>query len=544
MNRKTLVLPVVVGLLAPVLAACGGSDGGGDSDGAIVVGTTDAFAATSDAPAPFDPAYAYDAGSWNVLRQTVQTLLIAPRGGGQPQPEAAEQCGFTDNVNKRYECTLRSGLKFSNGDALTAEDVKFSIERTLHLGETLPDEKNSGVSSLLSGIDTVETVGDDKVVFHLNASDATFPHKLATPAAGLVNPDVYSEDKLRTGFQVDSSGPYTLETETKKEDGAEVVVKTVYTKNPHYKGSLTVKSDKIELRGFEKAEGMSAALKKGDIDVMGRTIEPAQVKELTTGAVDNVELIEMPGLEIRYLGFDTDAPVIGDKSVRQAVAQVVDRAALVNEVYGASAKELYSMVPSSITGHKNSFFNKYSEPNKDKAAEILSEAGVQTPVKLTLNYTTDHYGAVTKQEFEVLRDQLNASGLFDVDIKGEPWKTYLTATLKGEYPVYGMGWFPDFPDADNFIAPFVGEGNFLNSPYENSRIINQLIPQSRKEADRLAAGDSLESIQGIIAEDVPLLPLWQGKTYVAARDDITGVEWVLNSSSNMQFWELGRGIGE
>src|SRR5690242_5612106 len=93
MNRKTLVLPAVVGLLAPVLAACGGSASGGDSGDAIVVGTTDQFTASKEAPAPFDPAYAYDVGTWNVLRQTVQTLMVQPRGDGEPQPEAAEKCG-------------------------------------------------------------------------------------------------------------------------------------------------------------------------------------------------------------------------------------------------------------------------------------------------------------------------------------------------------------------------------------------------------------------------------------------------------------------
>ena len=67
------------------------------TDGAIVVGTTDGFTASKAAPAPFDPAYAYDAGSWNILRQTVQTLMRAPRGGaGDPVPEAAESCKFTD----------------------------------------------------------------------------------------------------------------------------------------------------------------------------------------------------------------------------------------------------------------------------------------------------------------------------------------------------------------------------------------------------------------------------------------------------------------
>ena len=53
-----------------------------------------------------------------------------------------------------------------------------------------------------------------------------------------------------------------------------------------------------------------------------------------------------------------------------------------------------------------------------------------------------------------------------------------------------------------------------------------------------------QSIQDIVADDVPVLPLWQGKQYVAARDDITGVEWALNSSSTLQLWELGRGVSD
>src|SRR3954468_13193699 len=120
MNRKTLVLPAVIGLLAPVLAACGGSDRGRDSAGAIRVGTTDRFTATKNNPAPLDPAYAYDVGTWNILRQTVQTLMIQPKGEGDPVPEAAQSCGFTDSGNERYACTLRDGLKFSNGDKITA----------------------------------------------------------------------------------------------------------------------------------------------------------------------------------------------------------------------------------------------------------------------------------------------------------------------------------------------------------------------------------------------------------------------------------------
>ncbi|OEJ27707.1 peptide-binding protein [Streptomyces agglomeratus] len=532
MNRKTLVLPAVIGLLAPVLAACGAPDGGGKGGDAIVVGTTDQFVATKDAPAPFDPAFAYDAGAWNVLRQTVQMLMHVPRGGGEPVPDAASKCGFTDTQNESFRCTLRSGLKFADGDALTAEDVKFSVERVLKI------KNNNGPVALLSNIDTIETNGDHEIVFHLRTPDATFPYKIATPAAAIVDSGTYKADKLRDGFDADGSGPYTLTTETE----GDRVVKAVFTKNPQYKGDLELKNDKIELRSFADTESMEKALKDGDISLMTRTLQPEQIKDLSENPAEGIDLIEMPGLEIRYLGFDTEDSTVKSRAVRQALAAVVDRGDLASKVYPATAEPLYSLIPNTITGHRNAFFNKYGEPNRPKAAGILRSAGISTPVKLTLNYTTDHYGPATKKEFEVLQEQLNSTNLFDADIKGTEWSKFRDSQKRGEYAVYGMGWFPDFPDADNYVAPFLDEDNFLNSPYVNSEARNKLIPESRRAADRAAAAGPFERIQEIVANDVPVLPLWQGKQYVAARDDITGVEWAVNSSADLQLWELGRGV--
>ncbi|QTD97508.1 ABC transporter substrate-binding protein [Streptomyces cyanogenus] len=532
MNRKTLVLPAVAGLLTPVLAACGGSDSGSKSGDAIVVGTTDQFTATKDAPAPLDPAYAYDVGTWNILRQSVQTLMAQPKGEGAPTPEAAESCSFTDSGSERYACKLREDLKFSSGDPVTAQDVKYSIERALRINA------DSGVSALLNTIDTIETQGDREVVFHLKTADATFPYKLSTPVAGIVNPKDYDKDKLRDGFEVDGSGPYTFKAEVKDD----AIVSATFTRNPSYKGSVKVNNDKVELRSFADADAMSAAVDKGDIDVMTRTMSPAQIQKLDGGGDDKVDLVDMPGLEIRYLAFNTDASSVKSKAVRQAMAQLINRGELVSKVYGTQAEPLYSLVPATVTGHSNSFFNKYGNPSLAKAKDLLTKAAITTPVKLTLHYTTDHYGSATKQEFEILQKQLNDSGLFDVSIEGHPWATFRPAERKGQYDVYGMGWFPDFPDADNFLAPFLDKNNFLGSPYDNSSIQRTLIPQSRREADRLGASKSLTEIQDIVAEDVPVLPLWQGKQYVAARDDITGVAYALNSSSTLQLWELGRGV--
>ncbi|MFJ8751174.1 ABC transporter substrate-binding protein [Streptomyces sp. NPDC102441] len=528
MNRKTLVLPAVVGLLAPVLAACGGSGDGGD---AIVVGTTDQFIATKDNRAPLDPAIAYDASVWNLLRQTVQTLTHIPRGGGEPVPEAAESCTFTDTENESYRCTLRDGLTFADGTPVTPEDVKYSFQRVLDIKD------ESGPVGLLSNIDTMETKGENEIVFHLKTSDATFPYKLATPPAGIVQKDKYPAKGAREGFQIDGSGPYTMKSEVEGDQ----VVKVVFTKNPKYKGDLKVRNEKVEMDLFPDAAAMGKALDDKKIDMMTRTMSPEQSQEMLEEPKDGVKLTEMPGFAISYLAFDTEDPLVKNKAVRQAIAQVIDRGSIASKVYGSTAEPLYSLIPSGITSHTNSFYNKYGEPDVDTGAEILDKAGISTPVKFTLHYTTDHYGPATKTEYEALAKQLNDTKLFEVDVEGAPWSKFRPAQKKGEYAVYGMGWFPDFPDPETYIAPFLDEDNFLNSPYKSAEAQGTLIPQSRREADRSAATPTFEKLQDIVANDVPVLPVWQGKQYVASLDELTGVEWAVTSSADLQLWELGRG---
>ncbi|MCD9143420.1 ABC transporter substrate-binding protein [Streptomyces albireticuli] len=531
MNRKTLVLPTLAVLLAPVLAACGGSDEAGKGGGAIVIGTTDRFEETTDAPAPFDPAAAYDIGAWNVLHSTFQTLLRLPRSGTSPVADAASTCTFGDRKNEQYRCTLRSGLKFSNGHALTSEDVKFSIDRARAINF------ENGPVSLLSNIDSVETPSELEVVFHLKSPDATFPQKIATPAAAIVDSETYGKKELGKGFKVVGSGPYTLQTEEK--DGR--VVKAVFSKNSDYQGSVQLQNDKVEMRFYDDAKSMEKALKDGDIDIMNRTLAPDQLSRMRGATDQGVRLLEAPGQEISFLAFNTDDPSVKNKAVRQAVAQLVDRQALARDGYDRTNDPLYSLVPSGITGHQNSFSNKYGEPSADKARSILRAANITSPVPLTLTYTDDHYGEATAKAFQALQKQLNGSGLFQAKIQGVKWADFRPEAAKGKYAVYGMGWFPDFPDPDNFVAPFFGKDNFLRSPYQNTRISSQLIPDSREAAQRDTAAKYFQQAQDIVADDVPVLPLWQGKQYVAVRSNVTGAEWALNSASEMQPWELGRG---
>ncbi|GGX67637.1 ABC transporter substrate-binding protein [Streptomyces fructofermentans] len=491
-----------------------------EEEGPIVVGTT-------SAPSTLDPAASWD-GSWELFRNIYQTLLSYPSGASAPQPDAAESCRFTDGSNRTYSCKLREGLSFSDGHKLDAKAVKHSIDRIVKIAV------RGGPAGLLGSLDRVETKGDREVVFRLNKPDATFPFVLATPAMSIVDPEEYPADALREDGKVTGSGPYGLEG-YKEGQEAELV------RNGNYKGFAERRNGAVTIRYYQDSGEMVGALRDHRIDVILRGLAAADVVALQSKrSEDELQLVEGAGTEISYLVFNPKDPWAKKSAVRKAIAQIIDRGAIAHNIYKDTVEPLYSMVPSGLAGHTTGFFDDYGNPSVPKARQILLEAGIAEKVPLTLWYTTDRYGSQTKPEFEELRRQLNESGLFSVTIKGRPWKTYEAGYREGEYPVFGRGWFPDFPDAENFIAPFVGEQNALGTPYKSPEITDVLLPESRRESDRGAVAAQFERAQDILVEDARLLPLWQGKQYVAASEEISGLERALDPSTIMMMWELGR----
>ncbi|CAO0836951.1 Solute-binding transport lipoprotein OS=Streptomyces microflavus OX=1919 GN=Smic_06730 PE=3 SV=1 [Streptomyces microflavus] len=181
-----------------LLAGCGLlSDSGSEENQKIAVGTT-------SSPSTLDPAAAWD-GSWELMRNIYQTLVSFPTGSTSPEPDAADTCTFTDATSMAYRCTLKKNLKFSNGEKLDAEAVKYSIDRIVDI------HFKGGPAGMLGSLDRIETKGDDTVIFHLNKSDATFPFILATPAMSLVAPGDFAKDKIRDDGKVTGSGPYLLD---------------------------------------------------------------------------------------------------------------------------------------------------------------------------------------------------------------------------------------------------------------------------------------------------------------------------------------------
>ncbi|MEU8030190.1 ABC transporter substrate-binding protein [Streptomyces sp. NPDC049099] len=523
MRNQWPVLPIVAGLASGLLTGCGSETGdSGGTGSSVVMGMSDDVLAT-------DPASGYDPGSWLLFDNVFQSLLSFPKGGTQPQPELAKACSFTDSRATEYRCQLKDGLKFSNGDPLTSKDVKFSFDRMLKINDPAGP---AIMFPMLGGIDTPDA---KTVVFHLKTSDATFPSKIASGAGSIVDHRQYDASGLRTDHQAVGSGPYKLDSFDKD--------KAVFSVNGNYKGTAKVKNSGVTLKFFHgDRTALKTALTDGDIDLAYRGLSASDVAGLDKqNDSKGVDVIEGTSAEVQHLVFNMHDPVAGKAGVRKAMAYLIDRDALIKNVYQGTATPLYSIIPAGIVGHNTAFFDTYgARPSRARAAAALRAAGITGKVKLTLWSTPSRYGPATDEELKAIAGQLNASGLFDADVKSVAFDQYEKDIAAGKYGVYVKGWVPDYPDADNFTAPFFGKGNVLDNNYTNRTISGTLIPDTAAQSDRAATDKDFGRLQNIVAAELPVLPVWQAKQYAVVRDGVYGLEYCLDASTVFRFWELSK----
>jgi peptide/nickel transport system substrate-binding protein len=524
MTKVRLVLAMGAAVLLTLfVAACGDdSDSGGGEGGTIIRGTT-------DQPISYDPAGAYDLPSYDGIYSMYQNLLTVEPGGNEAVPDAAEECDYTDKDNKVFECTLKDGLKFSDGSDLTAEDVVFSFERNVEIADP------NGASSLLANMKSIEAKGDDTVVFNLKESDATWPLLLTTGSFAIVPSDVYPADKLQPSEDVVGSGRYTL---AEYQSGQQ----TVMEKSDSYSGDSPAKNDTVITQYFDKAAPLKLAIENGDVDIAYRSLSPTDLEDLE--GADGVNVVSGNGTEIRYLVFNTELqPGNSDEekqAIRQAAAQVIDRQSIADNVYNGTVQPLYSMVPQGVEYAGDQFATEYGEgPDVDAATQTLEDAGVDTPVELEVWWTPSHYGTSSGDEYAEIKRQLDESGLFDVTLKSTEWNQYSTAAFTDKYPTYQLGWFPDYPDADDYISPFYLPDSFLNIHYDNPEM-NKLIAEEKASDDPAVREKAFERIQQIGAEDAPTIPIWQADQVAAVQDGVEGVEETFDPSFIFRYWLISK----
>jgi peptide/nickel transport system substrate-binding protein len=164
---------------------------------------------------------------------------------------------------------------------------------------------------------------------------------------------------------------------------------------------------------------------------------------------------------------------------------------------------------------------------------------VKTPVDLELWYTPTHYGVGSADEYAEIKRQFDDSGLFKVTLKSTEWTQYDEAALTDKYPQFQFGWFPDYPDADDYTAPFWGTDSFLNDHYSNPEI-DKLLANEQASTENSERANAFAKIQALAASDAPTIPVWQGGQVAAVRDGVSGVEDTFDAAYLFRLWVISK----
>jgi len=535
-SKRAIAVLAGSAAIAVALAGCTPSgdttDDGGDN--VILVGTTDKVTT-------LDPAGSYDNGSLTLQTQVFPYLLNSQYGSPDIEPDIAVSAEFT--APTEYTVVLKEGLKWANGNDLTASDVKFTFDRQL----SIPEASEAGPASLLYNLESTEAVDDTTVIFHLKTeNDQVFPQILSSFPGAIVDEEVFSADSLTSDEDIVAGNAFAGQYYIDSYDFNQTISMLPYD---GYQGLLgPADNDGVILSYYADSSNLKLDVQSGEVDVAFRSLAPTDIEDLRGD--DAVKVIDGPGGEIRYMVFNFDTMAYGAKTpeadpakalaVRQAAASLVDRAEIASQVYKDTYTPLYSFIPDGFTGATTVLKDLYGDgdggPDADKAAAILEDAGVTTPVVLNLQYNADdHYGPSSGDEYALVESQLEASGLFDVNLQSTEWVQYTVDYRNDVYPVFQLGWFPDYSDGDNYLTPFFLEGGFFNNHYSNPEV-DELILQQGVTVDFDERTALIEEIQDKVAADMPTLPLLQGAQLAVTGTDVSGA--VLDASFKFRFAPL------
>ncbi len=480
----------------------------------IVIGVTDKV---SD----LDPSNAYDFFTWEVLQNTMEGLMRYKPGTTELTYGIAESYEVKEN-GKVYIFHLRKNLKFADGTPCTAHDVVRSIKRVMEI--------NGDPAWLVTEfVEDVEALNDYTVKFTLKKPVSYFLALVATPPYFPVHP-AYKPDEIDSDQTAGGVGPYRI---VKWVRDQELVLEA----NPYYHGEKP-KIETIIIRFYKDATTLRLALERGEIDIAWRTLNPADIESLKKNP--NFQVIEVPGAAIRYIIINVKMPGTDNKLVRQALAAAVDRADISQRVYLGTWTPLYSLIPEGMWSYKPVFKEKYGErANLELAKSLLKEAGYSedNPLEIELWYTPTHYGDTEKDLAAVLKEQFEATGMIKVTVKSAEWSQYLDFARKGAMQLSLFGWYPDYIDPDDYTTPFLHSkaNKWTGSGYANPKV-DELLDEAATKLTLEERTQYYEQVQEILADEVPIIPLVQGKLFVVAKKNVGGI--VLDPTMLFRYWLL------
>jgi peptide/nickel transport system substrate-binding protein/oligopeptide transport system substrate-binding protein len=469
-----------------------------------------------------DPQVGYDWQNWTVIKSIFDGLMDYEPGTTNLIPDLAESYTISDD-GQTYTFTLRDGVKFHNGRALLAGDIKYSIERAVNPATQSPgggyfgaikgyDEMIAGQAAELAGIATPD---DKTVVISLTRPDAAFLHVMAINFGYAVPREEVEKHGADFGKNPVGTGAFKM---TEWSPGQRLVL----DRNADYFRAGVPYLDQVTFEFGQDPTVAVLRLQKGEVDIVGDGIPPAQFNEVMADPA-NKELIAVGDqLHTGYVTMNVNIAPLDDVKVRQAINMAINKDRIVR-IINNRAVPANQALPPAMPGYDTAQPGYAFDP--EGAKKLLAEAGHPD------GFATELYAMNVDPNpriAQAIQQDLAAIGV-KAEIKSLAQAEVITAGGAGTAPMIwsgGMAWIADFPDPANFYYGILGCAGAVDGGWNWSRYCNEALDQRANAADVMVTAEQAaartEAWKGIfndVLKDAPWAPIFneQRFTFHSAR---------------------------
>lgn len=487
--RSVLIAVLIAALAIPLVGGCGGGGGTSGSDsGAATVAT---FAYTRTPVTNWDPAAEFAEGLIT-LQNVYETLLRY-----QPEEDTFVPVLATDYSQSEdglvWTFNIREGVKFHDGTDLDAEAVKFSIERTIELGQ--------GAAFIWGPVKSIDVVDSYTVEFRLKypapmdlIASSAYAAYILSPTAAKSNPKTWFTEGNEAG-----SGPYMLQD---YQAGQQVVL----TKFPEYWGGWDGKHfDKAVIRVVSEAATKRQLITKGDVDIT-MELPPEDIDALRTDP--NVNVVEGTSFQNLFLMMNTRIKPMDNVLVRQAMSYAFPYDDIIKYATGGLATQGRGPVPAGMWGHGEDLFQYTTDMSKAK--QLMEQAGLADQ-EFTITFVHAPGDETQRKCAELWKTNLKQLGI-DLKIQPGPWEA-IWEKAKSTPPekaqgVFSLYWWPDVTTPYSFLNAFRTEDPpVFNLAYWSNPAYDKAIDAGAVEAgiDRDRSAQMAIDAQKALIEAAPAI---------------------------------------
>ena len=467
-------------------------------------------------PPTLDPHLTTDATSAQIIIEVFGGLVTIDRDLNIV-PDLAEDWDVSDDGTV-YTFYIRTDAVFHNGKPVTAEDVRWSLERATnpltespvvdqYLGDIVGvKEKLNGDAETISG---VRVIDDKTLEITIDGPKSYFLAKLTYPTGFVLDRENIEADPKRWFRRPNGTGPFML---TRYDVGETMIL----SRNPNYHlGPPFLDEVEMILSGgtsmlmYENDEIHVAGIGLADLD---RILDPSNSL--------NSELQRAPPtFSIQYIGLNVNEPPLDDVKVRQALNLAIDKQNLATSVLADQVVPANGILPPGFPGFNPNLRGYEFDP--ERARQLLAESKYGDdldnfpPITMT---TSGSFGATVSLDMEVVIQMWKINLGVEVQFQQTEFATFLRDLHKRRFQMFDIGWIADYPDPENFLdILFHSESSNNHTNYSNPQV-DALLEQARTETDEAVRFRLYNQVEQMIVDDAPWVPLWySGERYLLVK---------------------------